>query len=229
MTLKMNFERNLFFVVLFAIFLCSCASAPEKAGEPKRPEVIESGIQPYLASEIETQYGPEVRGKAGAFNRRIALLASQLTGNLKEYDPEARSLVVTSFVDLDNLAKTSRFGRFVTERLAYEMHRAGYRVFEIRQARKIEIVKNEGEFHLTRESRELLDKYRSDAVIVGTYALVSGELTLHARMVERDTSRVVSVAALSFNLEEDPYTASLFRSDKKPGVILAITPLQEDE
>jgi hypothetical protein len=130
-------------------------------------------------------------------------------------------------VDLDSFDSTNQFGRYVTERLIHEMHKSGYRVYEIRQAKGVEFVSRSGEFQLTREGEELLNRYSSDAVIVGTFSYVNGILSLHTRMVESETSRVISVASLTFDINEDLYTKSLYKiTDQRKGVEMSLVPLR---
>lgn len=161
-------------------------------------------------------------------NRKVTILATQLFSNLKQYSQENNAVVVTTFVDMDSLGNTNRFGRYVAERLVYVLHKMGFQVFEVRQSKWIKVVKNRGEFHLTRNARELLNKYRSDAVVVGTYVLVNNELTLHLRMLDRDTSRILSVASMNFNLNEDNYLKKLISiEDTDIDVSTALKPLEE--
>lgn len=161
-------------------------------------------------------------------NRKVTILATQLFTNLKQYSQENNAVVVTTFVDLDSLGTTNRFGRYVSERLGYVLHKMGFQIFEVRQSKWIKVVKNRGEFNLTRNARELLNKYRSDAVIVGTYLRVNDELVLHLRMLDRDSSRVLSVASMNFNLNEDYYLNKLIvLEDTGIDVSTALTPLEE--
>ncbi len=222
--IKMKFGKKVLFPLILGFLLSSCASMNETAVSYS----YDSDIGKASPASWRTKDQSKVRVAAEIFERKIMLLSSQLTSNLKEYDPEMKSLVVTTFVDMDDLSQTSRFGRYASERLVHEMHRAGYRVFEIRQSKNIEILEEKGEFHITRKSAELLNRYRSDAVIVGTYTCVNGELTLHARMLERDTSRVVSVAALSFHMNEDPYTEELLGTGRKPGFVVSIDQMEAE-
>jgi hypothetical protein len=161
-------------------------------------------------------------------NKKVDLIAKQLFDNLKGFSHETSPVVVTTFVELDSLGGTSQFGRYVSERLVYVLHNMGFQVFEIRQSQLVKVVKRKGEFHLTREARELLNRYRSDAVIVGTYLLVDGELSLQVRMLDRDSSRIVSVASTEFNLDEDPFLRRIIiREDAHTDVSTSLVPLEQ--
>lgn len=143
------------------------------------------------------------------FNTRVVSLASQLSSYLQNYDIASRTIVVTTFVNLDSLKAGNRFGRLLSEQLVFSIHTMGYRVFELRTSKEIKLRENSGEFFLTRNEEELLAPYRPDAVIVGTYQVVGNSVNVQARMIDVATSRIVSVSSVAFKLDEDPFSAQL--------------------
>lgn len=212
----MIYKTNIIVFLLFGLAAASvgCQSLAAAVGSDEAPK---AGFE---QAAMDTD--PE------KINRKVTILATQLFSNLKQYSQENNAIVVTTFVDLDSFGSTNRFGRYISERLVYVLHKMGFQVFEIRQSKWIKVVKGRGEFHLTRNARELLNKYRSDAVVVGTYLRVNDKLTLHLRMLDRDTSRIVSVASMNFNLSEDHYLQKLIsREDTGIDVSTALMPLEE--
>jgi len=209
------FGRGLLLLPLAAVLAFSCASKekPLETDVSAPPAEQNSELAVPVPVEAVANTPEPVISKITAdpteLNHKIHLLSSQITTNLKEYDPEMKSMVFTTIVDLDNLDNTSRFGRYVSERLIHEAHRAGYRVYEIRQAENILFMENKGEFHLTRKGSALLNKYRSDAVVVGTYSHVQDILTIHIRMLDHDTSRIISVGTATFMLKDDAFAQAL--------------------
>ena len=225
--------RSLFLLPLVAFMSVSCASKEKpQESDVSAPAVEQQQPAEPVAAEIvqepETPK-PKVVLDPTEFNHKVRLLASQITTNLKEYDPEMKSMIFTTIVDLDNLDTTSRFGRYVSERLVHEAHMAGYRVYEIRQAENILFMENKGEFHLTRKGTELLNKYRSDAVVVGTYSHIQDVLTIHIRMLDHDTSRIISVGTATFMLKDDAYANALINikdmMDEETGTIVTLRPM----
>lgn len=205
-------------IIVFLLFWLAAASV----GCQSMADAVAPDEGPKAGSEQAADTDPE------KINRKVTILATQLFSNLKQYSQENNAIVVTTFVDMDSFGSTNRFGRYISERLVYVLHKMGFQVFEIRQSKWIKVVKGRGEFHLTRNARELLNKYRSDAVVVGTYLRVNNELALHLRMLDRDTSRIVSVASMNFNLSEDHYLQKLIsREDTGIDVNTALMPLEE--
>ncbi|GMT42792.1 MAG: hypothetical protein IEMM0002_1203 [bacterium] len=180
-------------LAFWAFAAVSCRSSEVKPSEP-------------------VQFEKEISSEK--LNKAITVLATQVYNNLEKSDQEERSVVVTTFVDVDSLESGGRFGRYISEMLVYVLYKLKFRLFEIRQAEEIMVIRKGGEFQLTRESEKLLDKYSSDAVIVGTYILVDNDLTLTLRMLDRETSRIISVAAISLNLADDPFLLRLLTKER---------------
>lgn len=201
-------------VISAAVLAVSCQNNPyyeSSAADTVSEKVPAKGAQPQVEVKAPAQMEPVKHISAGEFRKEIKDLASQIKDNLNEFDLRGNSLVVTTFVDVNSLSTSSAFGRYITEQLIFELHNFNYRVFEMRQAEKIEIIHEKGEFYLTRAAGKLLNKYRSDAVIVGSYSVLDGEVTVHARALEHDTSRIVSVASISLEFDKFPMVVGLLK------------------
>ena len=216
------------FCAALMLFTTSCSTLKEIGGAI-------SGMSRGSASDAAKTYkksgfgmGQAEYTRAEVFNQKIYLLSSEISSNLKQYNPEISSVVVSTFVNLHDLESSSSFGRFVTERLVHEMHKGGYHVYEIRQAEKIVTVPRHGEFNITRRGEELMNSYSSDAVVIGTYTLVEDILTLHVRMLERKSSRVISVGSTAFNIGSDSYAYSLLDRDDRSGNSISISEMEAE-
>jgi len=133
-------------------------------------------------------------------DEQIQVIAIELNHRIREFDPNDKSLAVTTFVDLDNLSESSSFGRFLGEQLSTELHKLGFNIRELRQRKTIAILRDKGEFALTREASELMKKFQVDAVLAGTYMLVGDEVVVNARVIDVDSSRVISVGQMITSL-----------------------------
>jgi len=83
-----------------------------------------------------------------------------------------------------------------------EMHDLGFNIRELRQRKSIEFKRQEGEFGLTRQSADLMRKFQVDAVLAGTYLVVGAEVVVNARLIDVDSSRVISVGHMMVNLKQ---------------------------
>jgi len=107
-----------------------------------------------------------------------------------------RRLIMTTFVDIDDLEKTSRFGRVLAESLATRMFKNGFGVVEIRQGAELIMKKKSGEVILTRSGKLLSAEHRAEGVVVGTYCLTPDTVIVNAKLLDAANGEVLSVAGL---------------------------------
>jgi TolB-like protein len=121
-------------------------------------------------------------------------LAFQLTNNLREGNSSHQRLIMATFVDLDDLNHTSRFGRTLPEALANRLFRHGFRVLEIRKADELLMRNRGGELVLTRDAARLADSAAADCIVCGTYALTPQTVIVSVRLLDAASQEVLSVA-----------------------------------
>jgi len=94
-----------------------------------------------------------------------------LNNCINKLDP-ARPIIVASLVSIDNIQKSSTFGRMSSEIIASRLSQLGYNVKELKMSQnQIYIKKAEGEFVLSRDIQDIATKHNVQAVVVGTYAV----------------------------------------------------------
>jgi len=174
--------KHIFIAIVTLFTLSACASGDMVSGD-------ETGDEKKM-SRME------------ALEEKILDVALELKQRVEQFDPGEKTVAVTSFVDLNNLDSSSSFGRFVAERLSMEMHDLGFNIRELRQRKSIKFKRQEGEFGLTRQSTDLMRKFQVDAVLAGTYLIVGAEVVVNARLIDVDSSRVISVGHMVVNLKQ---------------------------
>ncbi|MBF0169973.1 MAG: hypothetical protein HQK87_02615 [Nitrospinae bacterium] len=125
-------------------------------------------------------------------------MAQVIKSQLRAREVLDQPVVVTTFVDLNNLNRSSVFGRVLAERLLNEMHLAGFTVSEIRKGRDIFIREEVGEMILSRDTRELLGRSNARAVLAGTYVATDDSVIINARLIDVNTPLILS--SCSYNL-----------------------------
>lgn len=152
---------------------------------------------------------------------RVKDLERQLVANAKESIAEEYVLTVNSFVNLNNLYKTSSLGRYIGEELIGDLQMSGIEVLDVRKAAGIMIHERSGEYGLSRDMRELSYVHTAQAMIVGTYTYAEGQILLNARLLRNNDGMVLSNASLVFDL--DPLTRHLLADEamppRKPGLV----------
>lgn len=122
---------------------------------------------------------------------------------IKQLDPrDKRSdspIVVASFVSIDNLEKSSTFGRALAEYIGSRFVQSGFKVVELKLRDTVYIKQDGGEFLLSREVKNLSAEHEVNALVVGTYSLADDTVYLAARVV--DPSDATILATYDYSLK----------------------------
>ena len=131
-------------------------------------------------------------------------VADRLISNLKQPINSGDSIVVATFVQIDDLNKSSTFGRVIAEQIASRLSQKGYKVKEVKFRQDTIFVQGgEGEFLLSRDLRAISKKHDASAVVVGTYGDVYNERYVSARIINPSNSLLVSSCDFGLPVEYD--------------------------
>lgn len=121
-------------------------------------------------------------------------IADGLLAQLKINIDKNSSILVTSFVNIDNLKESSTLGRMIAEHVASRLSQRGYKVVEMRlRTTSVFMEEGKGEFLLSRDLRDVSKNQNSTAVVVGTYgSFPNGEVSVSARIVSPTDSTIIS-------------------------------------
>ncbi|MEI6413124.1 MAG: FlgO family outer membrane protein [Pseudomonadota bacterium] len=122
------------------------------------------------------------------------------------------TLLVASFVNVDDLTLSSTFGRLAAEQVAGQFTACGYQIVEAALRNSLYIRERQGQFLLSRELRELSSDFNAPTVIVGTYAVGRERIYVNARLV-RAADNVV-VAAYNYELPIDRDVSQMLRDNR---------------
>ncbi len=129
----------------------------------------------------------------------ITNIANQLRlGTTIDFKSDNGTIAVTSFVDLNQLTKTTQFGRILGESMISELFQRGFNVSEFRGQGAISVNKH-GEFYITRDVRKLTVEVPNTYVLVGTYAQIENSILLNVRVLDNNTGKVVASAREIYN------------------------------
>ena len=134
------------------------------------------------------------------------------TGKADSIGLKDRTLVVTTFVDLDNLEHTTPLGRTLQEVVMNALIRRGYGVKEIRGANALNVSQGSGELILSRSPGELPSTVVSQLVITGTISETPATVIVNMRLF--DFSTRISLAAVSVELIKSPIIMDLLKQEK---------------
>lgn len=130
-------------------------------------------------------------------------LAREIYRNLRTPGIIDAPTIVTSFVDLNELDKSSVFGRLIAEKMLNELNRQGFHVVEIRRAQDLFIKKSVGEMILTRDINELASITKARTVLAGTYVATSERVIINARLIDIKSPEILSSVSYEVELTEE--------------------------
>jgi TolB-like protein len=101
-------------------------------------------------------------------------------------------IMVTTFVDNNDLNKTSKLGRLLQEHIASKIVQLGYTVREIKLANTIRIEPKSGETILSRELARISNEIKAQAILVGTVSRTDHMLYISARLVAPENKNIIA-------------------------------------
>ncbi|MBF0553571.1 MAG: hypothetical protein HQK96_03330 [Nitrospirae bacterium] len=157
-------------------------------------------------------------------------------------------IIVTTFVDINNLNQTSMFGRLIAEEILSQLRTKDYRVTDVREMKSIVMSNKVGELYLSRsglpEQGNKIDvtpksfnfDYTNSLIVAGTYQVEPCEVFVNVRLISPELAEVVSVASVkiprtrlikyllskSNELKDEPMPSITLRQNEP--VVVAPTP-----
>ena len=144
----------------------------------------------------------------------VRSLASQLMRSSSPSFEEDQRLIVSTFVNLNDLYRTSAFGRFLGEQMANELRGRGLELVDVRKTPNILIRQKYGEYGMSRDMEELPFIHESHAIVVGTYSIAADQVFLNARVLRNSDGFVI--ASGSEVLRKDILLSSMLEDESVP-------------
>lgn len=179
-----------------ALLAGGCENAPTRVPEPSWQEAQQDPLREanYRAAE--------------ALMRQAGLPAS--TSNRSAKGSSDAPLIVATLANVNALDQSSTLGRLISEQVSSWLTQSRQQVVELKVRNGIYMKRNEGEFLLTREIREVAAEHKARGVIVGVYAEGSRLLHVTLKLIDPETSLVLS--AYDYTLPLNQQVKSLLRS-----------------
>lgn len=186
-----------FALVLSMALICGCETisrtnqalpAPEPTYEQAQNNAFNTSNYNAAAELMRRYQGPSSTGN----------LAGGVSG---------APLIVATLVNIDQLEQSSTLGRLISEQLSSRLAQMGYGVVELKVRNGVYMKRNEGEFMLTREIKEVASAHRAQAIVVGTYAESAMLIYVSLKLV--DPARSMILAAYDYALPMDRQIRSL--------------------
>ena len=125
-------------------------------------------------------------------------------------------IMVTTFVDNNDLTKTSRFGRLLQEHTSSRMVQLGYSVREMKLTRTINIDPKSGETVLSRDLSKISGELQAQAILAGTVSRSNRMLYISARLIAPENSNII--ATYDYQLYMDDNLLALYGLRHQDGI-----------
>ena len=113
-------------------------------------------------------------------------------------------VLVTTFVDNNDLQQTSRFGRALQEHVASRLVQLGYTVREIKLAGTLQIEPRSGETILSRDLAQLSGgQQQAQAILVGTISRSNRILYISARLINPVNNNILATDDYQLCMDDD--------------------------
>lgn len=111
-------------------------------------------------------------------------------------------ILPASFVDENNLEKTSPLGRLLAKQMASRFTQSGHSLVEITLRKEILLKKGSGQFALSQELKEIRKTHKVSAVLTGSYVTARNRIFVNAQLIR--TNDGVVLASNDFSLPMTP-------------------------
>ena len=199
---------NLLITILFSFLLNGCLFQNSKTDYYQK--IASSSTQD---NNIEHIYNN--------LNSAIADISRQLnlTQDINRVDDK---VVVTSFVNLENFKKTTKFGHILSESMINELNKYNFKVLDYRGRDNL-LVNQNGEFYLTRDASKLKDEIENANILVGTYSNFDlNSIMINVRILDFESGEVLATAKVIYTNKD----CKLFGNCVKP-VKKVIKPIKQ--
>ena len=152
--------------------------------------------------------------------RAAQVLSEKLDNNRVNEDP----MLVASFVNLDDIDKTSSLGRLIPQQISSRLTDLGYKPLDIRlRHRDIQVRERKGEIALSRKVEELSLEQSGRTILVGTYSLLNEKIFVTAKILRCRDSATLAAYDYVLPLENKQKNTDEKKEEKevnvKPAVI----------
>lgn len=115
-------------------------------------------------------------------------------------------VLVTTFVDNNDLEQTSHFGRVLQEHITSRLVQLGYTVREMKLSNTLQIEPKSGETILSRDLTQLSDGQQAQAILVGTISRTNRIMYISARLINPTNNNIIATDDYQLCMDGDIFS-----------------------
>ena len=136
----------------------------------------------------------------------------ELREKLTRTIPQSSLILVSTLLNVDDLYKTSSFGRIVSNQIASAFHNSGYRIIGMEMPIDLFAMEKGGTLKLSDETKEMLKPYNATVIVGGVYAPGKKNAYVSLRIIDLYTKNIIS--SIDFSVPMGPDARKLLVSKK---------------
>lgn len=118
--------------------------------------------------------------------------AEKLIDNAMPPIPPEQTILIASFVNINNIEISSAFGRTISEQIASRLSQMYYKVIQMKLRKTVYMKRSEGELFLSREVYDISTEHNAQYVVVGTYSEANYLVYVNASIVRLKDNRIIA-------------------------------------
>ncbi|MEA3553397.1 MAG: FlgO family outer membrane protein [Campylobacterota bacterium] len=193
-----------FLLLLTALFFNGCQFQIQSTPKQDKPkQTATKTIKQEVILQDNSFINNDLNNySSGNLNEVIMQIAKQLLHSNTVKDKTTK-IILTTFVNLDNLEETTTFGRMLSESMFNELHVNKFNVTDFRGQDAISVTKD-GEFHITRETEKLKDTIETiEYILVGTYVKFENKsFLINSRIIDSISGNIISSSRVIYKPQD---------------------------
>ena len=119
------------------------------------------------------------------------LSADRLLFSSRQYLVDGQPILVSTFVNIDNLEQSSSFGRVISEQISSRLSVKNVQILEPKLRNHTYMKPDVGELMLTRRISDVPQFNEVQAILVGTYYVGTKDVIVNLKLVKPETNIVI--------------------------------------
>lgn len=133
----------------------------------------------------------------------------RIAGNKLEKN---KAIIIASFANINNLSKSSSFGRIASQQVATIFTNSGFNVIEMLLRKDVVIKQQQGEFLLSRQLQKIGTQHNAQAVLVGLYAVAETYVYVTAKLINAKNS--ITISSYDYKIPKVPDIQELLEENQ---------------
>jgi hypothetical protein len=137
------------------------------------------------------------------FGEFVYLATEHLTKRSASVMNKEQPVLVSTIVDIDDIERSSSFGRLASQFISSRLVQRGYTVQDVTYIRALTLKPDTGELVLSRDAAQAGKAANAQAVVAGTFAVAGEYIWLNLRLLKADDGLILASVDVAVPLDSN--------------------------